>query len=70
MLLLGLKLPKLSVSANKGHVTAGTNPTTLSGYGITDTYTGAQIDSKISSAVANADHLKRTIVNTLPTVFL
>lgn len=53
---------------NKGHVTAGTNPTTLSGYGITDTYTGAQIDSKISSAVANADHLKRTIVNTLPSV--
>lgn len=53
---------------NKGHVTAGTNPTTLSGYGITDTYTGAQIDSKISSAVANADHLKRTIVNALPSV--
>lgn len=53
---------------NKGHVIAGTNPTTLSGYGITDTYTGAQIDSKISSAVANADHLKRSIVNTLPSV--
>lgn len=53
---------------NKGHVTAGTNPTTLSGYGITDTYTGAQIDLKISSAVANADHLKRTIVNALPSV--
>lgn len=52
----------------QGHVTAGTNPTTLSGYGITDTYTGAQIDSKISSAVANADHLKRTIVNALPSV--
>lgn len=53
---------------DKGHVTAGTNPTTLAGYGITDTYTGTQIDSKISSAVANADHLKRSIVDTLPSV--
>lgn len=29
----------------KGRVTGGTNPTTLSGYGITDAYTSAQVDA-------------------------
>ena len=34
-----------SVTVNaKGHVTAGTNPTTLSGYGITNAYTKAEVD--------------------------
>lgn len=42
--------------------------TTLSGYGITDAYTKAQTDSAISTAVANADHLKREIVSVLPEV--
>lgn len=45
-----------------------TKSTTLSGYGITDAYTKAQADSAISIAVANADHLKREIVETLPAV--
>ena len=41
-----------SVTVNaKGIVTAGTNPTTLSGYGITDAYTKTEIDSKMTSAM-------------------
>lgn len=40
--------------------------TTLAGYGIGDAYTKVQTDSAIKSAVANADHLKRTIVTVLP----
>lgn len=31
-----------------GRVTAGTNPTTLAGYGITDAYTKAQVDSALA----------------------
>lgn len=42
--------------------------TTLAGYGITDAYTKAQTDSAITTAVANADHLKREIVAELPEV--
>ena len=42
--------------------------TTLTGYGITDAYTKTQTDSAISTAVANADHLKREIVEDLPEV--
>lgn len=41
---------------------------TLEGYGITDAYTKSQTDSAISAAVANADHLKREIVASLPEV--
>lgn len=38
-----------SVTVNaKGHITAGTNPTTLSGFGITDAYTKTQIDNTVS----------------------
>lgn len=40
--------------------------TTLAGYGITDAYTKTQTDSAIATAVANADHLKREIVEELP----
>ena len=40
--------------------------TTLAGYGITDAYTKVQTDSAIATAVANADHLKREIVEELP----
>ena len=42
--------------------------TTLAGYGITDAYKKTEVDSKISTAVANAGHLKRSIVETLPAV--
>ena len=34
----------------KGIVTGGSNPTTLSGYGITDAYSKTETDSKISTA--------------------
>ena len=39
---------------------------TLAGYGITDAYTKGETDSAIATAVANAGHLKRVIVDTLP----
>jgi hypothetical protein len=43
-----------SVTVNaKGHVTAGTNPTTLAGYGIIDAYTKSQTDGAISSVSDN-----------------
>ena len=42
--------------------------TTLAGYGIDDAYTKSQTDSAIQTAVANADHLKREIVPSLPEV--
>lgn len=41
---------------------------TIAGFGITDAYTKTETDSAISTAVANADHLKRAIVSTLPDV--
>ena len=34
-----------------GRVTAGTNPTTISGFGITDAYTKTEIDQKISGGM-------------------
>lgn len=40
--------------------------TTLAGYGITNAYTIDETDTKISTAVANAGHLKREIVESLP----
>lgn len=42
--------------------------TTIAGYGITDAYTKTEVDSAITTAVANAEHLKRSIVTTLPEV--
>lgn len=47
--------------------TKANKATSLSGYGITDAYTKTQTDSAISAAVAGASHLKRSIVETLPT---
>lgn len=41
--------------------------TTLAGYGITDAYTKTETDTAIATAVAEAGHLKREVVNTLPT---
>lgn len=39
-----------SVTVNtKGHVIAGSNPTTLEGYGITDVYTKTEMDTALSS---------------------
>ena len=37
-----------------GRITAGTNPTTLTGFGITDTYTSAQIDTLFGSTSSAA----------------
>ena len=41
---------------------------TLKGYGITNAYTKTETDSKINEAIANADHLKREIVERLPEI--
>lgn len=48
--------------------TKATKASTLAGYGITDAYTKTDADSAIASAVANAHHLKREIVEALPAV--
>lgn len=42
--------------------------TTLAGYGIGDAYTKGQTDSAIATAIANAPHLKREIVEQLPEI--
>lgn len=42
--------------------------TTLAGYGIADAYTKEQTKTEITTAVANANHLKREIVTQLPEV--
>lgn len=61
------------VKTNKDDITTlksgkADKATTLAGYGITDAYTKSQTDSAIQTAVANADHLKREIVPSLPEV--
>ena len=52
-----------SVTVNaKGHVTGGTNPTTLSGFGITDAYTETEVDAKIAEhADAETAHTKAQV---------
>ena len=45
-----------------------TKSTTLAGYGITNAYTKTEADTAISTAIANADHLKREIVEALPAI--
>lgn len=40
--------------------------TTLSGYGITNAFTKDETKTEITTAIANADHLKREIVEQLP----
>ena len=42
--------------------------TTLAGYGIENAYTKEETKNEITTAVANADHLKREIVEELPSV--
>lgn len=64
-------LSKGQVTTNKNDIaTLKTNKadkaTTLAGYGIIDAYTKTQTNSEIAKAVANAGHLKRTIVTQLP----
>lgn len=66
-------LEKGQVTTNKNDIATlksgkADKSTTLDGYGITDAYTKSQTDSAISTAVANADHLKREIVEDLPDV--
>lgn len=50
---------QLAAKADKG--------TTLGAYGIEDAYTKDESDKAIAAAVAKADHLKRAIVESLPT---
>ena len=50
---------QLAAKADKG--------TTLGSYGIEDAYTKDEADKAIAAAVAKADHLKRAIVESLPT---
>jgi hypothetical protein len=52
-----------SVTVNdKGHVTGGTNPTTLSGYGITDAYTKSEVDAEVAKKAASS-HAHGNITN-------
>ena len=45
-----------SVTVNtQGHITGGTNPTTLAGYGITDTYSKTETDTAINTALSFID---------------
>lgn len=41
----------------QGRVTAGSNPTTVAGYGITDVYTQAQVDNLLAGKAGNATTL-------------
>lgn len=61
------------ITANEGEISnlktgKADKTTTLAGYGIIDAYTKGETDSAIATAVANADHLKRVIVEQLPEV--
>lgn len=69
------ELAEGQVKTNSDNITAlqsgkADKSTTLAGYGITDAYTSEQTDSAIAAAVANADHLKREIVESLPEIEL
>lgn len=47
-----------SVTVNaKGHISGGTNPTTVAGYGLTDVYTKSQIDSYNLITVEDIDEI-------------
>ena len=56
---------KSVVVDDKGRVLSGTNPTTLSGYGITDADTSAQVTTKINNAVASLVDSSPTTLDTL-----
>lgn len=66
-------LEKGQVTTNKNDITnlkenKADKATTLEGYGITDAFTKEETKQEITTAVANADHLKRKIVEQLPSV--
>lgn len=53
-----------SVTVNaKGHVTTGTNPTTISGYGITDAYTKTEVNAELAkkSDIHEHPYLSNTV---------
>lgn len=50
---------------DKGRVTAGSNPTTLAGYGIADADTSAQVTTKINNAVTALVDASPTTLDTL-----
>lgn len=53
-----------SVSVDEqGHVTSGTNPTTLDGYGITDAYTKTETNEKIKTALTSVLVYKGSVDN-------
>lgn len=55
-----------SVTVNaQGHVTAGSNPTTLSGYGITDAETKSDASAKLTEAKTYADNAAKAVKNDL-----
>lgn len=55
-----------SVTVNaQGHVTAGSNPTTLSGYGITDAETKSDASNKLAEAKTYADNAVTKVKNDL-----
>ena len=55
-----------SVTVNaQGHVTAGSNPTTLSGYGITDAETKTDASAKLAEAKTYADNAATKVKNDL-----
>lgn len=66
-------LEKGQVTTNKNDIATlktskADKATTLAGYGITDAFTKDETRSEITTAIANADHLKRVIVDQLPSV--
>lgn len=55
-----------SITVNaQGHITAGSNPTTLAGYGITDADPKGAADSALASAKTYADNAANTVKNDL-----
>ena len=55
-----------SVTVNtQGHITAGANPTTLSGYGITDAETKSDATKKLNEAKSYADNAANEVKNDL-----
>ena len=55
-----------SVTVNaQGHVTAGTNPTTIASYEITDAYTKSEIDAKISNISSQLSFATADDINTM-----
>ncbi len=53
-----------SVTINaKGQVTAGTNPTTVAGYGLTDCYTMTEVDAKVTGLAMKASVRLATTAN-------